>query len=102
MWLKTLYGGWGLFDAQMFATTDSWQGNRFAINRRFHLVVDLDCVREERWPSLCLHLHKYSCSESYDEARFYTRRPRQPNQVDFDDLWERLMRVGSAGQRKTS
>ena len=102
MWLKTAYGGWGLFDAEMFATPESYQGNRFAISQRSRLVVDLDCVRETRWPAECLQLHKFSCPGSYDEARFYARRPRQPSHVELDDNWDRLIRVGAmAAQRKT-
>lgn len=91
-----------MFDAETFPTPESYQGNRFAIDRRSRLVVDLDCVREKRWPSECLHLHKYSCSATVDEARFYARRPRQPAHVELDDLWDRLMRVGTAARRKTS
>ncbi|ORW30181.1 hypothetical protein AWB91_22715 [Mycobacterium paraense] len=102
MWLKTAYGGWGLFDAEMAPTTESHEGNRFAIDRRTRLVVDLDCTREKRWPSSCLRLHKFSCPETYDEARFYPRRARQQAQVELDDFWDRLMRVGTAPQRKTS
>jgi hypothetical protein len=102
VWLKTAYGGWGLFDAEMAPTTESHEGNRFAIDRRTRLVVDLDCTREKRWPSSCLRLHKFSCPETYDEARFYPRRARQQAQVELDDFWDRLMRVGTAPQRKTS
>ncbi|OBH05714.1 hypothetical protein A5696_24815 [Mycobacterium sp. E2699] len=102
MWLKTAYGGWGLFDAEMVPTTESYQGNRFAIDRRTRLVVDLDCTREKRWPSDCLQLHKFSCPGSYDQSRFYARRPRQQGHVELEDFWDRLMRVGSARQRKTS
>lgn len=102
MWLKTAYGGWGLFDAAMFPTTESHQGNRFAIDRRTRLVIDLDCTREKRWPASYLRLHKYSCPGAYDQARFYPRRPRQQAQVELDDFWDRLMRVGTARQRKTS
>lgn len=90
VWLRSVHGGWHLFDADMFATADSFAGNRFAIRRRARDVIDLDCVLESRWPAKCLRLHKYGCPESFDQARYYKRRPRQINDVDLSDMWERI------------
>jgi hypothetical protein len=90
VWLKTVYGGWYLFDASMRLTQDTFEGNRFAVDRRSRLVVDLDCVHEARWPVRCLTLHKFACPRSFDETKFYRRRPRQANDIDLTDLWRRL------------
>ena len=90
VWLATAYGGWHLFDAAMVPTDDSFPGNRYAIGRYTHQVVDLDDVRESRWPVKCLQLHKFQCPASYDESRHYQHRPRQANEIDLDDLWRRL------------
>lgn len=79
-----------LVRCEEFPTVDSFAGNRFYVPRRSRWVVDLDCVLESRWPPRCLHLHKFSCPESYDESRHYKRRPRQPNDVDMTDLLRRL------------
>ena len=90
VWLQTAYGRWLLFDATMFPTDDCAAGNRFAIRRLSRQVVDLDDVHQARWPSTCLRLHRFECPSSHDETRFPQRRPRQPNEVDLDDLFERL------------
>jgi len=79
-----------LFDATEQPTCDAFAGNRFAIDRRTRWVVDLDDIRKSRWPGKCLSLHRYRCPESYDESRFYRRRPRQANDVDLNDLFRRL------------
>jgi len=97
VWLQTRNGGWVLFDASERATGDAVDGNRYAIDRRTRLVVDLDSVRESRWPAKCLTLHRFRCPESYDEARFHRRRPRQPNDIDLSDLFRRL---AAAEERK--
>jgi hypothetical protein len=96
VWLRTTNGGWLLFDASMQLTEASFDGNRFAIDRRTRLVTDLDCVLEKRWPTRCLSLHKFRCADSYDETRFYRSRPRQPNDIDLTDLWSRLERADAA------
>ncbi|MGX9788863.1 hypothetical protein [Mycobacterium sp. MMS18-G62] len=90
MWLRTVYGGWLLFDASEQLTESTFQGNRFAIDRRTRAVVDLDSVSESRWPTRCLSLHKFRCPQSYDDGRFHRRRPRQANDVDLTDFWRRL------------
>jgi hypothetical protein len=90
VWLRTMNGGWHLFDADEQMIDDSFQGNRYAIDRRTELVIDLDCVRESRWPIRCLSLHRFVCPSSYDDSRHYPRRPRQANDIDLSDLWRRL------------
>ncbi|MBN3511526.1 hypothetical protein JYB55_22095 [Mycolicibacterium septicum] len=90
VWLRTINGGWLLFDASTQLTETTFEGNRFAVDSRTRLVRDLDCVLESRWPTRCLTLHKYRCPDSYDESRFYRRRPRQANDIDLSDLWRRL------------
>lgn len=95
--LQTAYGGRRLFDAEMFPTADSFAGNRFAIARRSRQVIDLDCVLESRWPARCLHLHKFSCPQSYDDAR-HGPPPRQPNHIDLQDIWQRV-KDHEGGQR---
>jgi hypothetical protein len=102
VWLKTAYGGWGLFEAAMFATSETYHGNRFAIDRRSHHVVDLEYFVEKRWPAECLRLHKHSCPESYDEGRFRAHRPRQAGPVDADGVWDFLTRIGRAGRRESA
>ncbi|WP_396921236.1 hypothetical protein [Mycolicibacterium sp.] len=100
VWLRTAYGGWHLFDVSMRLTDTSFAGNRFAVDRRSRLVIDLDCVLESRWPAQCLTLHKYSCPESYDDSRHYRNRPRQANEIDLTDLWRRL--AASEAEQRTS
>jgi hypothetical protein len=90
VWLRSANGGWHLFDASMQSTEATFAGNRYAIDRRSRLVVDLDGVLESRWPTRCLTLHRYRCPQSHDRERFHRRRPRQPNDVDLTDLWSRL------------
>lgn len=90
VWLQTVHGGWQLFDAKMQPIDDSAPGNRFAIQRRTRQVVDLDNVLESRWPAQCLSLHRFGCPASYDDSRYYRRRPRQANDIDLDDLFQRL------------
>ncbi|MGB3481864.1 MAG: hypothetical protein WBB07_06540 [Mycobacterium sp.] len=90
VWLRTVNGGWRLFDATMDLTENTFQGNRFAIDRRSRLVVDLDDALESRWPARCLTLHRFRCPQSYDDSRHHTRRPRQANDIDLSDLWRRL------------
>ncbi|MFI2839828.1 hypothetical protein [Mycolicibacterium sp. PDY-3] len=99
VWLQTVYGGWHLFDAAEFPTEDSAAGNRFAIRRLSRQVVDLDDVYEGRWPATCLHLHRFECPASYDDARFHQRRPRQANEIDLDDLFGRLAERREARRR---
>ncbi|MGU3502223.1 DUF6083 domain-containing protein [Mycobacterium sp. C31M] len=99
VWLQTAYGRWLLFDAAEFPTEDSAAGNRFAIRRRSRQVVDLDDVYESRWPTTCLHLHRFECPTSYDESRFHQRRPRQANEIDLDDLFGRLAERRAAQRR---
>src|SRR5690349_4209324 len=41
VWLQTRNGGWLLFDATERPTGDAFDGNRYAIDRRTRLVVDL-------------------------------------------------------------
>ncbi|WP_197378771.1 hypothetical protein [Mycolicibacterium mengxianglii] len=100
VWLRTVHGGWLLFDAEMQPTEDTVDGNRYAVDRRSRLVVDLDCVLADRWPARCLSLHKLSCPQSYDATRFYDRRPRQGNDIDLTDLWRRLA-AAEANNAKT-
>jgi hypothetical protein len=106
VWLKTAYGAWGLFEAAMFPTTESYHGNRFAIDRRSRQVVDLDNFGEKRWPAECLHLHRHSCPQGYDEARFRAHRPRQAGYVDqhadLDDTWDFHTRLGRTRRRDTA
>lgn len=84
----------------MTLTDQSFDGNRFAIDGRSRLVVDLDNVLESRRPPRCLTLHKYRCPESFDESRHYRRRPRQPNDIDMDDFWDKFMsRSKASGHR---
>ena len=90
VWLRLVYGGWHLFDVDMFPIDDSFRGNRFAIQRRTRQVVDLDCVLESRWPKTCMRLHRYQCPESFDAARHHHRRPRQPNDIDLVGMFTRL------------
>jgi len=90
VWLQMAYGGWRLFDAEMFATEESAAGNRFAIRRSSRQVIDLDDEHEARWPAKCLQLHRFHCSASHDDTLFHQRRPRQPNDIDLEDLWRRL------------
>jgi hypothetical protein len=90
VWLRTSNGGWHLFDASMRPAEETFDGNRYAIDRRSRLAVDLDDVRQTRWPTRCLTLHRFRCPESYDRARFHHRRPRQPNDIDLTDLWRGL------------
>lgn len=67
--LQTAYGGWRLFDARMFPTDVSFRGNRFAIDRRSRLVIDLDNVHETRWPAQCLRLHRFQCPQTFETSR---------------------------------
>lgn len=90
VWLRTKNGGWHLFDAVMHLTETALDGNRYAVDRRTRLVVDLTSVLESRWPTRCLTLHRFRCPASYDQSRFHDRRPRQPNDIDLTDLWRRL------------
>ncbi|MCV7227957.1 hypothetical protein [Mycolicibacterium komossense] len=90
VWLRTVNGGWHLFDATMKSTSATFDGNRYAIDRRSRLVVDLDSLLESRWPALCLTLHRFRCPASYEQSRFHHRRPRQANDVELTDLWQRL------------
>ena len=90
VWLQMAYGGWRLFDADMFATEESAAGNRFAIRRSSRQVIDLDDEHEARWPAKCLQLHRFHCPASHDDTLFHQRRPRQPNDIDLEDLWRRL------------
>jgi len=90
VWLRTVNGGWHLFDVEMQHSQDSVEGNRFAVDRRTSLAVDLDCIRESRWPARCLSLHRFHCPASYDDKRYYPRRPTQPTDIDLSDLWRRL------------
>ncbi|KRD05162.1 hypothetical protein ASE48_18330 [Mycobacterium sp. Root265] len=90
VWLQMAYGGWRLFDAEMFATEESAAGNRFAIRRSSRQVIDLDDEHEARWPAKCLQLHRFHCPASHDDTLFHQRRPRQPNDIDLEDLWRRL------------
>ncbi|WP_395309648.1 hypothetical protein V4U86_02095 [Mycobacterium sp. AMU20-3851] len=98
VWLQTVYGGWLLFDATEFPTEDSAAGNRFAIQRRSRRVVDLDDVYQSRWPATCLHLHRFECPSSHDD-RFHQRRPRQSNEIDLEDLFQRLAERRNAQRR---
>ena len=90
VWLRTRNGGWLLFDTAEQPTSDAFDGNRYAIEGRSRLVVDLEDVRASRWPAKCLSLHRFRCPASYDDARFHRRRPRQANDVDLSDLFRRL------------
>jgi hypothetical protein len=90
VWLQMAYGGWRLFDAEMFATEESAAGNRFAIRRSTRQVIDLEDEHEARWPVKCLQLHRFHCPASHDDTLFHQRRPRQPNDIDLEDLWRRL------------
>lgn len=90
VWLQMAYGGWRLFDAEMFATEESAAGNRFAIRRSTRQVIDLEDEHEARWPAKCLQLHRFHCPASHDDTLFHQRRPRQPNDIDLEDLWRRL------------
>ncbi|MBX9920541.1 hypothetical protein [Mycolicibacterium frederiksbergense] len=90
VWLQMAYGGWRLFHAEMFATDESAAGNRFAIRRSTRQVIDLDDEHEPRWPAKCLQLHRFHCPASHDDSLFHHRRPRQPNDIDLEDLWRRL------------
>ena len=90
VWLRTKNGGWHLFDAVMQLTETALDGNRYAVDRRTRLAVDLTSVLESRWPTRCLTLHRFRCPESYDQSRVHDRRPRQPNDIDLTDLWRRL------------
>lgn len=90
VWLQMAYGGWRLFDAEMFATEESAAGNRFAIRRSTRQVIDLEDEHEARWPAKCLQLHRFHCPASHDDTMFHQRRPRQPNDIDLEDLWRRL------------
>jgi hypothetical protein len=90
VWLRTVNGGWHLFDVEMQQARESFEGNRFAVDRRTSLVVDLDCIRESRWPALCLSLHRFRCPRSHHDSRFHARRPRQAHDIDLSDLWRRL------------
>ena len=90
VWLQTAYGGWRLFDAEMFPTDESAAGNRFAIRRSTRQVIDLEDEHEARWPAKCLQLHRFRCPASHDDSLFHQRRPRQPNDIDLQDLWRRL------------
>ena len=90
VWLQMAYGGWRLFDAEMFATEESAAGNRFAIRRSSRQVIDLEDEHEARWPAKCLQLHRFHCPASHDDTLFHQRRPRQPNDIDLEDLWRRL------------
>jgi hypothetical protein len=74
----------------MHLTETAFDGNRYAVDRRTRLVVDLTSVLESRWPTQCLTLHRFRCPESYEQSRFHDRRPRQPNDIDLTDLWRRL------------
>ena len=97
VWLRTVNGGWHLFDATMQSTEAACDGNRYAVDRRSRLVVDLANVRESRWPTRCLSLHRFKCPPSYDQSRFHHRRPRQANDIELTDLWQRL---AAARERK--
>lgn len=90
VWLRTVTGGWHLFDAAMQSTESACDGNRYAVDRRSRLVVDLANVRESRWPTRCLALHRFRCPQSYDQSRFPHHRPRQANDIELSDLWQRL------------
>jgi hypothetical protein len=90
VWLQMAYGGWRLFNAEMFATAESAAGNRFAIRRSTRQVIDLEDEHEARWPAKCLQLHRFYCPASHDDTLFHHRRPRQPNDIDLEDLWRRL------------
>jgi hypothetical protein len=98
VWIRVAYGSWRLFDSSMQSIDLSYPGNRFAVDRRSRLAVDLDCVRESRWPAKCLSMHKFACPDSYDESKNYRRRPRQANDVDLTDLWRRLAASDDDGQ----
>lgn len=102
VWLRTANGGWLLFDAEMQPTQESFDGNRFAVDRRTTLVVDLDNIRESRWPVRCLSLHKFCCPESFDDTRHFSRRPRQTNDIDLADLWHRLAEAKKNNQTAAS
>ncbi len=90
VWLQTVNGGWHLFDTAMQSTAGTFDGNRYAIDRRSRLVVDLDTMVESRWPALCLSLHRYRCPPSYERSRFHPRRTRQADDIELTDLWRRL------------
>lgn len=90
VWLQMAYGGWRLFDAEMYRTDDSAAGNRFAIRRSTRQVIDLEDEHEARWPVQCLQLHRFRCPASHDDALHHQRRPRQANEIDLEDLWRRL------------
>lgn len=90
VWLQMAYGGWRLFDAEMFPTEESAAGNRFAIRRATRQVIDLEDEHEARWPAKCLQLHRFRCPASHDDTLFHQRRPRQPNDIDLEGLWRRL------------
>lgn len=90
VWLQMVYGGWRLFDAEMFRTDESAAGNRFAIRRSTRQVIDLEDEHEARWPAKCLQLHRFRCPASHDDTLFHQRRPRQPNDIDLEGLWRRL------------
>jgi hypothetical protein len=90
VWLMGVNGGWSLFDAVMGRTRDCCDGNRFAVDRRSRLVVDLEDFRESRWPLRCLTLHKFQCPESSKPGGRYRRRAHQEDDTDLSDLWKRL------------
>lgn len=90
VWLQMAYGGWRLFEARMYPTDESAAGNRFAIRRITRQVIDLEDEHEARWPAKCLQLHRFHCPASHDDSLFHQRRPRQPHDIDLEDLWRRL------------
>lgn len=90
VWLRTVNGGWLLFETEMQLSQDSVEGNRFAVDRRTSLVVDLNCIRESHWPTRCLSLHQFHCPASYHDNRRAHRGPGHANDVDLADLWQRL------------
>ena len=89
VWLQMAYGDWRLFEARMYPTEESAAGNRFAIRRITRQVIDLEDEHEARWPAKCLQLHRFHCPASHDDSLFHQRRPRQPHDIDLEDMWRR-------------
>ena len=102
VWLRTVNGGWLLFETEMQLSQESIEGNRFAVDRRTSLVVDLNCIRESHWPARCLSLHRFHCPESFHDHRHPHRPPGHANDVDLADLWQRLATAKKNNEKAVS
>ncbi len=91
VWLQMAYGGWRLFDAEMYPTEESAAGNRFAIRRSTRQVIDLEDEHEARWPVKCPQLHRFRCPASHDDTLSSISVGRaNSNDIDLEGLWRRL------------